>query len=157
LGASEWNQIVQVLIQCYDNNYTNNETAKIYVDNIKFTGPSATYPNFTTAEWRFDTNVWDPNSTFWNSGQGNIAHRFGDSTTWNWAPNDAQGNAASGSLYINAEVDSGQNTVILDVPFNSSWQVYTPPLTTNDLAAGITNYINGRQYTNIEFDILWDA
>ncbi len=46
--------------------------------------------------------------------------------------------------------------MILDVPFSPNWAVYGPP-TTNDLANGITNWINGRQYTNIEFDVLWDA
>ncbi|HWD20557.1 MAG TPA: hypothetical protein VHB20_14920 [Verrucomicrobiae bacterium] len=158
LGGTEWNQIVQVFIQCFDNNYTNAVTTTLYVDNIQFTGPDATFPNFTSDEFQFNTNVWSPdNGTFWNAGQGNIAHRFGDATVWNWSPNDAHGNASSGSLYIESQIDgapSPQNSLILDIPFSTNWLVYGLP-TTNGV--GVTNFINGHQYTNIEFDVLWDA
>ncbi len=92
LGAPEWNQIVQVLIQCYDNHYGSAQTATLYVDNIKFTGPDATYPNFTTPQFRFDTNVWvGTNGSPVNGGQGNLAHRYGDATQWTWSANDSHG------------------------------------------------------------------
>jgi len=139
IGGTEWGDIKEVFIQQYDNNYTNTATAITYIDNIKFTGPDATYPNFASPTLEFN----DPTSVV------AINNNYGSTVTFSWSTNDAKGLTNSGSLYVVADFQPNANNVLLFVPFDTNYVVeYTGPAT--------NVVINARQYTNIEFDVMWD-
>jgi hypothetical protein len=140
IGGTEWGDIKEVFIQQYDNNYTNAATAINYIDNIKFTGPDPTYPNFVSPTLQFN----DPTSV------GAINNNYGSPVTFSWSTNDAKGLTNSGSLYVVASFQPSANNDVLFIPFDTNYVIeYTGPYT--------NLFINGRQYTNIEFDVMWDT
>jgi hypothetical protein len=140
IGGTEWGDIKEVFIQQYDNNYTNTATAITYIDNIRFTGPDPTYPNFASPTLEFN----DPTSV------AAINNNYGSTVTFSWSTNDAKGLTNSGSLYVVANFQPNANNVLLFVPFDTNYVVQFSGPDTNVV-------INGRQYTNIEFDVMWDA
>lgn len=140
IGGTEWGDIKEVFIQQYDNNYTNTATAITYIDNIKFTGPDATYPNFASPTLQFN----DPSSVV------AITNSFGSPATASWSTNDAHGLTNSGSLYVVASIQSSANNLFLFIPFDTNYVVQFNGPDTNVV-------INARQYTNIEFDVMWDT
>lgn len=140
IGGTEWGDIKEVFIQQYDNNYTNAATAITYIDNIRFTGPDPTYPNFVSPTLQFN----DPSSV------AAINNNYGNTTTFSWSPNDAKGLTNSGSLYVVSTFQPGGNNDVLFIPFDTDYVVQFSGPDTNVV-------INARQYTNIEFDVMWDT
>ncbi|HSU56158.1 MAG TPA: hypothetical protein VLT36_19020, partial [Candidatus Dormibacteraeota bacterium] len=138
LGATEWNDVKEVFIQEYDNNYTNHGTNIIYIDNIKFTGPDPTYPNYTG--FKFD------NADFMN---GVVTNWYGWPVSIEWATNDAAGSPSSGSLHMVATYAPNDNCFVAAIPFDTNF--------VHDFSTADTNYINGRNYQAVEMDILWDT
>ena len=140
IGGTEWGDIKEVFIQQYDNNYTNAATAITYIDNIKFTGPDPTYPSFASPTLQFN----DPTSV------AAINNNYGSTATVSWSTNDAKGLTNSGSLYVVANFQPAANNDVLFIPFDTNYVVQFSGPDTNVV-------INGRQYTNIEFDVMWDT
>jgi hypothetical protein len=139
-----WTNLNEVFIQWYDNNYLSATTAVVYVDNIKFTGPDPTYPNFTG--FTFD------NST---TLAGVVTNWYGNPLGIEWATNDALGNPNSGSFHMVANYAPGDNNFVCAVPFDTNFDTSFATPETN--APGVTNVINGRNYQAVELDVLWDT
>ncbi len=144
LGGATWGDIKTITIQEYDNNYTNAglTTNIMYVDNIQFTGPSATYPNYTA--FTFDTsNSVGTNNAFTNW--------YGHSEFITWTTNDASNSPSSGSMEMIGQLTEGDNNFASGVWFDTN-AVNDGGFFTTD-----SNSINGTHYTAIEFDVLWDT
>lgn len=136
IGQTEWGDVKEVFIQLYDNNYTTMQTATIYVDNIKFTGPDPTYPNYTAF-------TFDNASTI----VGSTTNWYGNPVYIEWSTNDAHGSATSGSLHVVANFAPNNNDIVVGLAFDTNWANF----------AYNTNFIDGTHYTNVEMDIMWDT
>lgn len=136
IGQSEWGDIKEVFIQLYDNNYTSPQTSTIYVDNIKFTGPDPTYPNYTAFTFDDATSI-----------MGNTTNWYGNPVFIEWTTNDAHGSATSGSLHVVANFAPNNNDDVVGLAFDPNWANFQAN----------TNFIDGTHYTNVEMDIKWDT
>ena len=54
--GTNWSDIKALIIDPYDNNYTNVATVIFEISNIKFTAPSPTYPNYAPSTFQFDNS-----------------------------------------------------------------------------------------------------
>ncbi len=134
--------IPEVVAQVYDNNYTNAQTAVIYIDNIKFTAPDPTYPGFLALTFDNTTNVVTAGTTGWYGRSIN---------TYEWTTNDAAGSPTSGSLHIVADFTAGDNSCVVAIPFDPLYPGFSSPTPDTNVV------INAQQMASVEMDILWDT
>jgi hypothetical protein len=146
LDGAHWYELTGVIFQIADYNETNAATAIVYIDNVQFTSNGPNYMNYTNATFQFD----DSNS---------VASIYGDQSgnwysvaapTVTWSTNDSKGYTNSGSMYISAPFENGNN-IILGIPFDTNYAAVGYGTTDTNAV------INALHYTNIEMDVLWDT
>lgn len=136
IGGTGPQPIQEITFQEFDNNFSTLQTNKIYIDNVKFTGPDPTYPDYSA--FTFDnTNFLGGVLTPW----------YGQLCAVQFSTNDAAGLGSSGSAYIVANVVQGANNVIIAMNFDTNGTFLNPE----------TNTIDGTHYQAVELDVLWDT
>jgi hypothetical protein len=142
IGGGGAQPIQEILCQVFDNNYTNAQTAVIYIDNIKFTVPDPTYPDVLALTFNDPTNVVILGTTGW----------YGDAiNTYEWVTNDAAGSPTSGSLHIVADFTTGNNSCVVAIPFDPLYPGFSSPTPDTNIV------INAQHMASVEMDILWDT
>src|SRR5664280_2271341 len=142
IGGAGAQPIQEILCQVYDNNYTNAQTAVIYIDNIKFTVADPTYPDFLALTFDDPTNVVILGTTGW----------YGDAiNAYEWVTNDAAGLTTSGSLHIVADFTSGNNACVVAIPFDPLYPGFSSGTPDTNIV------INAQHMAAVEMDILWDT
>jgi hypothetical protein len=147
IGGANWNELTGMFFQIADYNETSNVTAVMWFDNIRFTSttPGLLFPNYTNANLQFNDSNF-PASIY---GNNNVGTWFGNGATVTWSTNDSHGYTNSGSIYVSATFESGNN-VILGIPFDTNYASEFGATDTNSV-------INAYNFTNIELDVLWDS
>ncbi|MGA2749991.1 MAG: hypothetical protein ABSG59_14545 [Verrucomicrobiota bacterium] len=150
-AGTNLNDIMAFVIDPYDGNFTNTGTVLIRIDNIMLTAPSPTYANYVPPALQFnDSNsvaaIWGAD----NAITGVTTSWYGTTNYVTWSTNDSKGNTNSGSLYISAQFESGNNALVMVIPFDTNWTVWSAETNASDV-------IDAFKYSGVELDVLWDT
>ena len=167
IGGTGSQPLQEIDIQTYDGNYTAPAVAVVYIDNVKFTGPDPTYPNYVAFTFDNSTTCSDSNVVAGVSGgtEGvncTGAGWYGEScvVTWDANQNSTIPNASitpvvgSGAAHIVAAFDNQNvnNADVLGIAFDTNYFITLG----NYPSTGITT-INGYHYNVVEWDVMWDT
>jgi hypothetical protein len=150
---ANWDDVVQIFFQCQDYNETNTSpvSAIFYIDNLAFTALATTFPNFTDDTLQFtDTNSVVAVFGADNAVTGMTSGWYGNTNYVDWSTNDSGGDTNSGSLYISAAFTSGNNNLVLVIPFDPTLGAYGTETNPADI-------INANDYTGVSLDVMWDT
>ena len=167
LGGTGTQPLQEIDIQEWDGNYTDGQINKIYIDNVKFTGPDPTNPNYVAFTFDNSTTCSESNVVAGISGGTDGVDCtgpgwYGEACTVTW---DATKNstiaipyytpaASSGAAHIVAAYDSANvnNGDVVGMAFDTNYFIVLG----NYPSTGVP-IIDGRHYSIIEWDVLWDT
>jgi hypothetical protein len=156
-AAGTFTNVTEIEFQTmdYDTPFASNGTAIIYIDNIEFTAPSPTYPNYNPPAFQFN----DPSTTAEIYGTGTPDLWYGgNNASFTWSSTlDTLDPSSTGSLYVSCQFDGANNgeSCVCAIPFDTNWVGgNTGQFTVETNPAYI---IDARQYSAIELDVMWDS